>query len=240
MTSTVPGAEQPAPRKLPERLGVLMLGFTVAVATLGVFGFLAEDVYEHEAIRLDAQANTTLHGYATPRFDALMEAASFIGSAPVLLALLLGAVIWLWLAHHPREAVFLAVALGGGAALNTVLKAVFQRPRPALPWSVANPTYSFPSGHSMSSLVFFLGVALVVWVLAGPRWGGVAFALASVIVLTIGVSRIYLGYHYFSDVIGGYSAGLCWLSATALAFEGRHYRPRQQTLPAPQVGRATR
>ena len=213
----------PAPLRafVGTRVWLLALAFLVAVGTLAIFGLLAEDVYEHESIALDAQANNGLHAYATPTLDAIMNGASWIGSGPVLVALLLLSAGGLWLAHRRREAIYLTVALVGSGILNDVLKFIFQRARPDLAWSLPNPTYSFPSGHSMSSLVFFLALAVVVWVIAGRRWGIFAVVLASLLVLTIGISRIYLGYHFLSDVIGGYSAGLCWLTGATVAVEGR-------------------
>lgn len=217
---------------IPLRARLLALAFLVAVGTLALFGVLAEDVYEHESIAWDAQANSGLHSYATPTFDAIMNAASWIGSGPVLVALLLLSGGGLWLVHRRREAVYLVVALVGSGLLNDILKFIFQRARPDLAWSLPNPTYSFPSGHSMSSLVFFLALAVVVWTIGGPRWGVLAVVVASLLVLVIGISRIYLGYHYLSDVIGGYSAGLCWLTGATVAVEGRRVGPQPLT-PAP-------
>ncbi len=218
---------------MPLRARLLAFAFLVAVGTLAVFGLLAEDVYEHESVAWDAQANIALHAQATPTFDAIMNAASWIGSGPVLVGLLLLSAGGLWFVRRRRDAAYLVVALVGSGLLNEVLKLIFQRARPQLAWSLPNPTYSFPSGHSMSSLVFFLGLAVVVWVIGGPRWGGIAVVCASLLVLAIGISRIYLGQHYLSDVIGGYSAGLCWLTGATVAVEGRRVGP--QTARAARV-----
>lgn len=204
----------------PARLVALVLGFAAALISLAVFGELAEDVYERETIRLDAQAGTLLHGYATPPLDAAMTALSLVGSWPVLLALLVIVTVGLLRVHRQREVVFLMLALGGGTLLSTTLKLLFHRPRPMLPWSPPNDTYSFPSGHAMHALTLYLGLACVAWVLWGSRRGIAAVAGASLLVLAIGISRIYLGEHYLSDVIGGYSAGVCWMVGATLALEG--------------------
>ncbi len=203
------------------------MGFVVAVAMLALFGLLAEDVVTHESIILDSQANNALHQFANPTLDTLMNTASFLGSAYVLIPLILAVVVALLVAHRKRTAIFLAVAAVGGALLDEVLKTIFQRARPVLPWATKLPTYSFPSGHSMSSLVCYLALALVVWRVFGRRWGTVAFVFASLLVLTIGISRIYLGVHYFSDVIGGYAAGTCWVSGAATATAGWRRFPRR-------------
>lgn len=204
----------------PSYLLTLGVGFLTAVAMLLIFGFLAEDVYERETIALDTRASFFVHGFATPALDTLMRSLSFVGSWPVLVALLLIAVLWLLRAHRRREAAFLILALGGGTLLSSTLKLVFRRPRPTLPWSLSTHEYSFPSGHATNSLILYLGLALIIWVVLGRRWGIAATLIAGMLVLAIGVSRIYLGVHYLSDVVGGYSAGSFWLIATAFAVEG--------------------
>jgi undecaprenyl-diphosphatase len=127
--------------------------------------------------------------------------------------------VYLLYRRYRAEALFLAVAILGSVALNSVLKLFIQRPRPPLPWAHVLPDYSFPSGHSMNSLVFYLAIALIIWARAKPPAGSIAVIAAFVIAISVGFSRIYLGYHYLSDVVGGYAAGLAWLLVVALAFE---------------------
>ena len=232
---TRPGAGNPTreeftrtttPQKPFERLAVLIAGFLVAVGMLVLFSVLAEDVATHQAIVLDNQANSALHQYTNPNFDTAMNTASLVGSAYVLVPLVLLVVIALIVTRRKRTATFLAVAAVGGALLNEVLKQSFARARPNLPWATKLTTYSFPSGHSMESLVCYIALALVVWRVFGRRWGAFAVVLASLLVLTIGISRIYLGAHYFSDVVGGYAAGTFWVSGAATATAGRRRFPQ--------------
>jgi len=208
------------PQKPSERLAVLIAGFLVAVGMLALFGVLAEDVATRQAIVLDAQANSALHHYANSNLDTAMNTASLVGSVYVLVPLVLLVVIALIVTRRKRTATFLAVAAVGGALLDEVLKQSFARARPDLPWATKLTTYGFPSGHSMESLVCYLALALVVWRVFGRRWGTLAVVLASLLVLTIGISRIYLGAHYFSDVVGGYAAGTFWVSGAATATAG--------------------
>lgn len=216
---------------LPASPASIVAGLVLALVTLALFGVLAEDVYERETIRLDTGVGEFLHQYSTPALDAAMNAATFLGSLPALLPVMLGTGLLLLSLGRRRELLFLAVVGAGGTGLNQLLKAVFQRPRPALPWSLPEPSFSFPSGHAMDAFFCYLGVACVVWMVWGWKWGGLAVVAAVALVLAIGVSRVYLGYHYVSDVVGGYAAALCWLSGTFAAFTGWRHRARRQPLP---------
>ncbi len=204
-------------------------GFVALLATLLVLGLLAETIREKEVNVLDTLATPFLHGLASPILDALMQAATFMGSNLVIPPLFAVAVLWLLLVHRLREALFLAVGSGGSLVLNELMKVFFARPRPQLAWAQVLPDYSFPSGHTMNSLVFFVALAVVLWSVRGRRTGLVSLAVAIVLTGFIGVSRIYLGYHYLTDVAGGLLAGTAWLLIVAGAFRagplsrlGRH------------------
>ena len=104
--------------------------------------------------------------------------------------------------------------------LNQSLKLIFQRPRPQLAWAQVQPESSFPSGHAMNSLVFYVAVALIIGMFWGRRAGLISLVMAIVLALLIGTSRIYLGYHSFTDVVGGLFAGAAWLIIVAAALDG--------------------
>jgi undecaprenyl-diphosphatase len=148
-----------------------------------------------------------------------MNLFTTIGSVPVVGILFVVVAGYLLYRRHRAEATFLAAAIGGSVALNSVLKLFYQRPRPPLPWATVLPDYSFPSGHSMNSLVFYLAIALIIWARAGRRAGSLAVAIAVVTAICVGISRVYLGYHYVSDVVGGFAAGLAWLFVVSISFE---------------------
>ena len=209
------------PPETPDKLGVLQLagGFVIALLAMLLFGFLADRVYTQEAFALDTFANPFLHSIASPPLDAVMNGITSLGSVEIVGAFFLLAVVLLLYYGRREEALFLAVAIGGSVALNGTMKVIVERPRPALPWAHVLPDYSFPSGHSMNSFVFYVAIALIIWGAYGRRIGAIALAAALLVALAVGLSRIYLGYHYLSDVVGGFAAGLAWLSIVVIAFQ---------------------
>jgi undecaprenyl-diphosphatase len=143
-----------------------------------------------------------------------------LGSAPVLIIAVLAVVGFLALAESYRLALFSLAASLGGLVLSSVLKYLIDRPRPELaPPDVFTFTSSFPSGHSMMSAVIYLTLAaLVARLMERRRLKLYALGIAICLTLLIGASRIYLGAHWPSDVLAGWSAGaawalLCWLIA---------------------------
>ena len=195
-------------------------GFVALLACLLVLGVVAEDVHNQEANALDTLATPLLHSLSNPTLDEVMGTFTNLGSTIVVVPLFVAALVLLIWRRHRHEALFLAVSMAGSLVLNQSLKLIFQRPRPQLAWAHVQPEYSFPSGHAMNSIVFYVAVALIAWILWGRRVGLIATVLAIVLALLIGTSRIYLGYHYFTDVLGGFLAGAAWLIIVAAALDG--------------------
>jgi undecaprenyl-diphosphatase len=114
------------------------------------------------------------------------------------------------------------------------MKLFFHRPRPVLPWAHVLPDYSFPSGHSMNSLALGLALAIVIWRIRGPRWGVAAVAAAALASLIIGTSRIYLGYHYLTDVVAGFAAAILWVAIVVGVFRAEvAWRGRRSAVARP-------
>jgi undecaprenyl-diphosphatase len=183
---------------------------TFLVCLVG-FGLIAWLVSQPGIPPIDTATTVFLHGLASPTLDAVMEAATFLGSSPVLAAVVGFVVVILVVRCRREEAGFIVVAFVGTLVLNDMLKLFVQRPRPGFDWAEVWPETGFPSGHSMNSFVVYLALALVIWRLGGRRPGIVALVLAIVLAVSVGISRIYLGAHWLSDVIGGYLAGALWL-----------------------------
>lgn len=182
----------------------------VAVCTI-VFVMLLEDVLEGELIKLDALAYQALVEWLrTDELTPLMESVSALASPAVLLVLLLIVVAF---APGKRPGLCCAVNLVLVVALNLLLKSIVQRPRPEGFNLVMETGFSFPSGHSMAAMAFF---GLLIWLVwhyhpKGVLRNGCCLGFALAIVL-IGVSRVYLGVHYASDVVAGFCVALAWLA----------------------------
>ena len=229
-TANEPEPRLPADPKsagpLPAKVGapakgasvLLVAGFGVLVASLVAFGSLAEGIRSNEVFLLDTLANPFLHNLSSPALDQLMSGASTVGSIVVIPVLFAIAIVVLLAKRRYGAALFLTIASGGALLLNGLMKLYFHRPRPQLPWAHVQPDYSFPSGHTMNSVAFYLALAVILWSIAGRRWGVAAVAGAAALCTLIGVSRIYLGYHYLTDVVGGALAGIAWLLITMAAF----------------------
>src|SRR5919107_1873729 len=200
----------------------LTAGLLAAAGCLWLFGGIAEDIVNSDPlVRFDLAVAITLHDLATPPLTTFFLIVTALGSIETIaLVGLVGAVVlgvrrrWLhlgtWLA-----------AVFGSAALNQLLKALFGRPRPYFEHPLVSETsYSFPSGHAMESLVLY-GMLAYFAVLTLKTWRSrTAIVLGTaLLVLLIGFSRMYLGVHYFSDVVAGYAAGGVWLSTCITAME---------------------
>jgi membrane-associated phospholipid phosphatase len=200
----------------------LTVGLLAAAGGLWLFGGLAEDLLTGDPIvRFDRALDGYLHARATPPLTTFFLIVTAFGSIEAMV--LLGVIVAAFLAWG-RRWVFLGIwlaAVAGSAVLNHVLKELFARPRPHFEHPLLVETsYSFPSGHAMESFVVY-GMLAYFAVLALRTWEsrvGVVFGAALLVVL-IGFSRMYLGVHFFSDVIAGYAAGGVWLSALITGVE---------------------
>ena len=200
---------------------VVIAGFVGLIASLLVLGFIAGGVREQEAFALDAWATPFLHSISSPLLDAFMTGLTTMGSTLILVPLFIVVVGSLLVSKRYGAALFFGVATGGALLIDYTMKLIFERPRPKLDYAAVLPDYSFPSGHSMNGIVFYVGLALIIWSIFGRRVGILATIVAAVLALGIGTSRIYLGYHYLTDVVGGWLAGITWLLIVGAVFRLR-------------------
>ena len=218
-------------------LGVFgVSGLLLAIGLLWGFFAIAEDVPEKGRMdQFDASVVTWLQVHGSERGEAICSVISFIGS-PLLIAIVVIAAAWLARRHDWRRFGLLVVAAGGGLLLDQVLKAIYQRARPASASEFVSSlsSWSFPSGHAMGSLVGYGVLAYLALAFvrgsAARRWivGG-----TMALILAIGLSRIYLGVHFPSDVIAGYLAGSVWLQ---VCISGYRFADRRRVGPAASAG----
>jgi membrane-associated phospholipid phosphatase len=217
-------------RRLIARRWELLGLFCGILLPFGIFGAIAEDVWEREGFAWDTPILWALHRHATPLLDTLMLRATDLGGPVPMAALAALFIASLLFRRHLGAAVYLALAVGGAAAFNFLAKAVFQRQRPALwPALVKETDYGLPSGHAMGSCAVIVALIILAW---PSRWRWAALALGLPFVLLVGLSRIYLGIHYPSDIVAGWCAALLWVSgqhALRVLPLSRRYLPRWLT-----------
>ena len=196
---------------------------TVTVAAL-VFGLLLI------AVRLQwAPLESADHGAATSinsliagnaTLVSVVKAVTFLGSNGVLWAVIAAATVILAIRRRWRLAAYLLVTGAGALTLDPILKSLVGRLRPVVAHPIAHGTGdSFPSGHSLGSIVCYGAILLVFLPAARGRWRTAFITVILTLVALIGISRILLGVHYLSDVVGAWAVGITWLGITALAFE---------------------
>lgn len=192
-------------------IGVLFWG------PLVLFVQLADEVREQTYFGYDVAILNAVHSQATPLRDTIMIVVSDLAGPELLGIGGVAAAGALYAMRHRRWAISLLAGVGGATAINMLLKVMFQRPRPLL-WEplVHESSYSFPSGHAMVSMA--LAATLVSW-LWYTRWRYVAMAAGAAYVLTVGLSRVYLGVHYPTDIIAGWCVSLAWVIVVRMTMQ---------------------
>lgn len=210
--------------KLKFRLSV---SFVLCLISLIVFGLLAYFVHGHDIIRFDSQVISLVQGRESLLLTSVMKVLSFIGSAPIIIIVSLFILFFLYkVLKHRHELILFIGVMVGSPILNFILKELFKRARPDFYRLVEISGYSFPSGHAMNAVTFYGILTFLLWRHIPVRWGRVVLLLFSgMMVLGIGLSRIYLGVHYPTDIIGGYFASATWLGLSIGAFQ--RFKDRQ-------------
>lgn len=203
---------------------LLTLALVLAVAGAWAFEKIARAVARGETQRFDDAILLWLHGHSTPTLDILALQITAVGNGLSVAVIGLVACAFLWAMRERVGALLLVIAVAGGDIFNRVLKDAFDRPRPEL--FVLETAYqrplsaSFPSGHATASMILYLVLAYLLARLGGKgafRW--LVIAVAGALIVLIGVSRMYLGVHYPSDVLAGYIFGFVWAAFCAFGIE---------------------
>lgn len=246
-------SKRPLPQKIASvfrELGdPIVLGF-ITLVTL-VFVWFGVEVGEGETRRFDSAILLALRqpgDLARPIGPHWLQLAMLdltaLGGGTVLALLTLLVIGWLLVQRKHAHALFIAVAVGSGGILNTVLKSGYARPRPALVAHLVEVTSSsFPSGHAMNSAIVYLTLGvLLARAVPGRRLKAYLLSVGVVLTLIVGTSRVYLGVHWPTDVLAGWAigsawAGLAWLVAERLR-AGRGETPTSQASDPANEGKA--
>ena len=200
----------------------LGLGALLLVAAAGIFGAIAEDVATGDHLTLlDLDIAQWLHQRATPGMTRWMLGITSLHSTLAISCYALVAAALAYSKRDWRRLATLFVCVGGGLALNVMMKFAFHRARPVFEQPLLTlSSYSFPSGHVAASTIFYgLGVAWVYTRTRKAHWRLLALVAAALAIALVAYSRMYLGVHYFSDVAAAFAEGIAWLALclTALA-----------------------
>lgn len=200
---------------------LMIAGAGMSVLFIVIFSELAEEMLENEINAIDEAVIQRINLFENATLDQIMIFVTELGSVWFLSLCTLAAIIALWVKAKDKLGIlFLLVAIGGGGALTKLLKHLYGRGRPSINPEIDAIGYSFPSGHSMGSLIFYGFIAyLIVRSSRKPFTKWMTILVAGFLVVWIGFTRIYLGAHYPSDVLAGHLAGAIWLMITILALE---------------------
>ncbi|PWT72670.1 MAG: hypothetical protein C5B60_09295 [Chloroflexi bacterium] len=198
----------------------LTLGLIAAGALLwNVLELTFEVVTGSPTVGIDRRIINLVATLRTPTLDQVMYLITFLGSVQTIVVLTAVVVLVALVAGRPRSAVLVVLAVVAGALFFELVKLLVQRPRPLLEDArIVQGGFSFPSGHSTVSATLYGTVAyLLIRNLRQNRWKVLIGVATALLVLAIGVSRIYLGVHYPSDVLAGWAAGALWVVLVMIA-----------------------
>ena len=208
----------------------LAAGLAASLLALVLFVWLGIQIRSGAPTPFDVAGRDGLRSLESPTLSAIMWGASVYGAPGRISPLCLVAAAVFLVRGWRRGALLVVVTTAGAWLLDIGLKLLFARarPQPFYDYYPAPSSYSFPSGHALFSVCFFGGLAVLLTHRINSRVLQVAvWLLATVIILLIGSSRVYLGVHYPTDVVGGYAVGLAWVTAVAFGDRLAEHRRRR-------------
>ena len=200
------------------QLGIAFILFWTPVV---VFLKITGEIIERQPIKIDMSILGFVHSQTSPALDKIFLFFTTIGNVEYILPITLVLLTYLLYKRRRHSALILFFGVGGAAAANIVLKSLFHRDRPVFWQSLITETgYSFPSGHAMLSAALVLCVVAIVW---RTKWRLPTIIIGGLVVFMIGLSRLYLGVHYPTDVIAGWSVSAIWIGIVVIVVHGVLY-----------------
>ena len=212
----------------------LIVGVLIAIAGTWGFASLAEVVREGYTQQFDTAVLRWIGAHHTPTLTTIMTEVTPLGTGVVVLTVVGITTAFLWHTEHKHSARMLLAATAGNILLNNGLKLLFDRQRPdVFEWGTHAASSSFPSGHAMSATVVYGTVAYLLARLQKHRWSrAITLLLAILTIALICLTRLYLGVHYPSDVLGGIIVGLAWSGFCMATLEASLALARRRAPPS--------
>lgn len=203
----------------------LVLGLIVSLAAAGVFAWLWDQVKDKDRLTtgFDQAVLHWMHAHQTPWVTTLAVGLAWMGNPPTIVGIaVVAALVGLFWRKVRGAAWTLPIAVIGAGILIQGVKLIFRRPRPTLFHPLLHESgYSFPSGHSLISVVVYGLLGYFVMHLFRRHAARIAVAIVSILlILLIGLSRVYVGVHFPTDVLAGWTAGIPWLLTCLAIHEG--------------------
>lgn len=171
----------------------------------------------------DAAILSWINSQSRPWLDTFFVSITDLGGVVAVTALTAAVFGVLLYKKQPRKALLVATSIGGVALIGVILKGLVERPRPDLwEWLVTESYFSFPSGHAVASSALALCIIALCW---NTRWRTLAIVFGATYTVLIGLSRLYLGVHYPTDIIGGWLLSVAWVAFATIVIFG-YVRPR--------------
>lgn len=216
---------------------LLAVGLGIAALFIAFFSEIAEEALSQETWTFDSAIVVFFNSIESSRLDVFMVAITEMGSVWFVTAFSIAVIGFLWFKERDKLGIlFFLISVGGGAVLTLLLKNLYARERPSINPEIDAIGFSFPSGHSMGSVIFY-GFVMYLLLRSGKSkvFKGVAISLLGVLIALIGISRIYLSAHYPSDVLAGFTAGAIWLTLSILALEWIQWQSMSDVRPVHDI-----
>ena len=188
--------------------GIFLIGY---LAILGIVAWLCTEVWEKEVFSFDRSFLLWIHQFANPQFDRIFLFFTALDDPPTVVTIFIITIAWLVMKRRYSDGIRFTIVCAGGVLTDRVMKLFFAKPRPEL-WHrlIPETSFSFPSGHAVGSMVVY---GFIAYILAKEmqQHKHIVYAAASLLIIAIGLSRLYLGVHYPTDIIAGYGIGFLWL-----------------------------
>ncbi|WP_036484641.1 phosphatase PAP2 family protein [Myxosarcina sp. GI1] len=207
-----------------------IVGLVISLSILFILTELAHEVLEKDAFDFDESILLSIHSVANPYLDRVMLTVTHLANPTAVLVVFgVSSLLLLWQRYY-IELVMLAIASFGAYILNTELKLLFVKVRPQL-WTqlITETSFSFPSGHALGSIVLY---GFIAYLLAKEysKFAALIYTVATTLIAAIGLSRLYLGVHWPTDIIAGYGVGFLWLISCITMLKLRRVEQGSETV----------